>query len=548
MESRQLHKIHSLLEHTDNKSLFATVSPLHQLSHPPIPLTGDEMFQQAANLIRRADHEVLIAFYKFEMDSEAATVIMTALKELMTRAEEQKKIINIYFLVNSRGLFAELLYRSNADLDFSIFSKSKFLKFHFNRQVTFAMGSLHNKMIIVDGKAALLLGGDPQHANDQAKHQAESAVLLHGEISKMIRQDFVTLWHSIPAMLGEAQIIPALETDVTASPPIQRDDDHQFAIPCLYISKRANGNPLAYTNCQSPYKIAIIHAINNACESIKIITPNLNDPEICNAIVNACARQVKVSIVTGKHHNESMERFWGGTNLEAIAAIMQKLTLDQQRNFNVKWAVTTNKRIVNHGEPYTIHAKFICIDDELVFAGSSPLDTQAMKYSREADIIFEDKHTARLFCSKLFNTAYADNKDYYEDTYYKLFIEIELQLIRIEKSLDNPLKIDKAEKLREALRSVTTEQGSYHDKLISLLNKTLPILQIATGSKPGMPTSYNAIVSVAAQYGLSDKIALPNTMPSLLAQFSFYRSASSETVETKQAVAPRESKSLSNSR
>lgn len=545
MESRQLSQIHSLLERTENKSLFATVSSIQALTHTPIPFSGEEMFQKAAHLIRRANQEVLIAFYKFEMDSEAATQVLSALKELKARAEEQKKVINVYFLLNSRGALAELLYRANASVDFSMFQNCDYFKFHFNRQITVAMGSLHNKMIIVDGRSALLLSGDPQHANNEDKHQIESAVLLHDNICKVIRQDFVTLWHSIPPEKGEPQQIDNLKVESSAGALTYSGDLPQYTIPCIYLSKHANGNPFTLTTFFSPFKLALIHAITHARESIKIITPNLNDPDICEAIVNACKRKVKTSVVIGKHHNDRTEGLWGGTNFESVTAIMAKLTAEELYYFNVKWATTFDKRVVKHGDTHTIHSKFICIDDELVFIGSSPLDTQAMKYSREADVVFEDKHAAKLFCAKLFNHAFQYNKDFYEDTYYQLFIEIELQLIRIEKLIDNPLKLGKAEKLKEVLRLSSIDSSNYQEKLFSLLQTTLPILRIVTGNKPGMPTSYNVIVAFAVKHGLSEKLEAPL---SPLARHSILRPASAEPIESKPEVTPSEIFVLSNSR
>lgn len=527
MESRRLDQIHSLLNSTEKKSLFATVSSIHHLTHTPIPLNADEMFKHAANMIRHAKQEVLISFYKFEKESDAGKDILDAFSMLKSRAEEQKSLVNVYVVTNTRGMLAELVYRANTDLDFSSLEDSEYFQLHFNRQVTYAMGSLHSKMIVIDGKSALLFGGDPQNANNADKHQLESSVLLHGEIVKDIRHDFIQLWQSLFSSQDQSPSIPVLHegtSDVILTP---RNEDQILKIPCLFISKLANGNPLYFTDCLSPYKIALLYAINHAHTSIKIMTANLNDPEICEAIADACARKVMVSIVTGKHHNDPTESYWGGTNLSSIAAIVKKLSFSQQAYLNIKWATNEEHRLVKAGDTHTIHTKFVCIDDELIFTGSSPLDVQAMKYSREADVIIEDKHTAMLFCAKFFNTAFQTNKDFYEDTYYKLFIEIELQLLRIEKTPTNELRIEKAEKLRRTLNDITRESRSYHDKLYLLLKNTLPILQIRTGMKPGMPTSYNAIVSFAKQYGLSDtpeiSMLIGAEQPSELARFSLLR-------------------------
>lgn len=503
MESRtadkRLKRINSKLAATEDQSLFGQMSSLHYLHHAPVPLTTDEMHSTSAEMIREARHEVLMMFYKFSADSDAGRDIASALKDLKKRCESQKSPVNVCLIINSRGIIAETLYGANKPAGLESLESSTYFKFTITMHPTTAVGTLHSKLILVDSEVAMVRGGDPHAGNDHARHQFETAALVKGPLVKVMRQDFCDVWNAYAK-----EPLHSFRVKMTSD---EWDYGTVEGIPCLYLSKRENGNPLYLGRCTAPYKIALLQAIEDAEICIDIMTSNINDPDVCEALAKACNRGVLVSILTGKNLNDSKENWWGGTNLDALAGkIVSKVLTDKLSCLSIRWATNDTERLVHDGEIYTVHAKYVCIDKLVVFTGSSPLDKQAMYYSREADVIFADAETARLFDSKFFRPNYARFRNYFDDAYFILYNAIEQEAKRIHQQADSEEKRKKAAGLFEILSTLCDVIRSPGEKLFTLLHNALPYLEIRTGYKPGMPYSYNSVMGLVYKYGLAPHV------------------------------------------
>jgi|GEM_PF-5851892 phosphatidylserine/phosphatidylglycerophosphate/cardiolipin synthase-like enzyme len=502
METRRIEHIHHALLTTAKQSLFGKISALTQLAEPPIPLTAGEMHKVSGEIIRSAKHEVLMAFYKFSGASEGGKEIISALEALKEKAEREKTKIRVCLLVNSRGKLAETVYKPNRSLGIDHLASSEWFTFTFVPHPTAAFGALHSKLIIVDAEIAMVRGGDPHADNDATRAQFETASLIRGGIVSEIRYDFVDVWQAY-----SSEVLGLLKPSSLQSIPTHTD---QSPIPCLYVSKRENGNLFYYTDCFSPYKIAFLHAVNEAKETIHVMTSNINDPDICSAIAKACNRGVQLYLITGKFHNDHTEYYWGGTNLYAIATIVSQVDLKCLKNLHVRWNTNTKSTLVKNSDPFTIHAKYACVDLEsigLTFCGSSPLDIQAMKYSREGDLIFEDVATAKKYNDKFFVDKFAIGKDYFTDAFETLLEVIETQTKRIEQSIESEDQRRKAEGMRGALINIGGDSRHMLEKIMLLMENIHPYLIIRTGYKPGAPESYNAVMEVVTRYGLHIHLA-----------------------------------------
>ncbi|MBX3708480.1 MAG: phosphatidylserine/phosphatidylglycerophosphate/cardiolipin synthase family protein [Gammaproteobacteria bacterium] len=499
MDSRKIDHLYESLMATENKKLFGYISSVHSLASPPVPLTTAEMHKESGEMIRNANHEVLLEFYKFSIDSDGGREIFQALFDLKQKAEAKRKEINVYLLVNSRGIIAQYLYKKNNPLSIEGLANSEYFKINITPHVTKAFGTLNTKLIVVDSNIAMIRSGDPEASNNIAENQFETAAIISGPIVSIMRSDFIDLWKSYThEQIGE--LSPSETTNLT-------EEDHR-SIPCLFISKRENGNPFSifYNGCDAPYKISLLKAINDATLSIDIMTPNLNDSHICLALAKACMRNVSVNIVMGKYHNHATEAYWGGTNFKSIANIVRQIDKAYQSNLSVRWATNLHGHLVDNCATHTIHAKYVCIDKCLVLTGSSPIDYQSMNYSREADIIFEDHDTAKKFDAKFFSHKFKSGLDHYEDTYFTLYNAIERQAKRIEKSADSEEQKNKALQLRQALVGMSKYNRSYLHKIYLLLETTLPILEIPTSNKPIMPRSYSTLMALLKDYGFDTNL------------------------------------------
>ncbi|VVC74769.1 Cardiolipin synthase B [Aquicella siphonis] len=496
---KRLKRINTKLASTEDKSLYGQMSSLHFLEHAPVPLSTMEMHSASGDLILGAKHEVLMMFYKFSSDSDGGREILNALTALKSRAESEKTPVRVCMIVNSRGKLAEALYGYNQPLGLEKLGGSEFFHLKVTYHPTSAFGTLHSKLILVDSTFAMIRGGDPHSGNDRDRHQFETATLIQGPLVAIMRQDFCDVWNAYNIDPLHVSPAPATLTD--------KRDSTASSIPCLFLSKRENGNPFYYGSCAAPYKIAFLQAIEDAVTCIDIMTSNINDPDICAALAKACNRGIFVNILTGKDLNDSKEYWWGGTNLYALASIVRQVDTAHLPFLSIRWATNDQNNLVHHGEKFTLHAKYACIDKLVVFAGSSPLDKQAMYYSREADIIFEDADAAAQFDLKFFRPCHAAFRDYFDDAYFILFNAIELESKRISQSADTDLKREKAERLREMLAALSQVTRPPRDKLLFLLDAAGPLLEIRTGNKPGMPYSYNTVMNMIYKYGLEHHLS-----------------------------------------
>lgn len=536
MEVRnKLENIHDKLNNTDYKSLFGKISPIYYLP-PPIPLNTEEMHKISGEIIRNANKEVLLEFYKFIPESDGGKAIHSALKDLKVKAETQKIKINAYMLVNTRGVIAETVYKANTPITLEGLENSDYFNFTFTPHPTYAVGSLHQKMIVADAETAIIRGGDPDMMNNLEQRRIETAALISGPIASLMRQDYNDVWFAY------------CNENLPEMPPVDEAQSDDDLVPCIFLSKQGNGYPISYTHyySQSPYKIALLQAISDAKTSIHIMTSNLNDSEILSSLAEACNRGISIKIITGKHHNDSRELLWGGTNFTSLANLTKKIEIECLKNLDIRWATNSDGDIVKDEGKYTLHAKYVCIDDELIFIGSSPLDKQAMYYSREADIVFQDEKTAKLFEKKLFNDNFNQGKNFFEEAYFRIRNTIELELMRLKKIAEPDTATDiqknKYRNLNEVFITISTsEYPCFREKLFDLLESVLPICEIPTGNKPGKPASYNNICSLVEEYGLTDHIKIK---PDTAEQFA---KTETETNQFFTSVSRLKKRSLSNS-
>lgn len=337
---------------------------------------------QVAALIRAATTDVRMCFYKFHPTSVGGALIVQSLTALREKAIAESRPITVKILLNMRGGIAEKVYKPNDQKDFQplldlnvpgVFTVTVS---HHKAQ---AFDTYHAKMLVVDADqptgTVVFCGGDIQLANDPIKQQYETAAFVAGrEISGIAADDFdrslVERPDYRPREIGDVE----LSTTTTSE-----------MMPTLYMSSKAHPNPLTELGI-APYKIALIQSISTASSRIDILTANINDRDVCTALTAAANRGVRIRILIGKFHNDTAERFFGGTNLERLSEIEKNITPENKWCFQLRWVTNEAGDLVKHGERHTMHGKFCMIDDRLLFMGSSPLDKQAMQCSREIDI------------------------------------------------------------------------------------------------------------------------------------------------------------------
>lgn len=132
-----------------------------------------------------------------------------------------------------------------------------------------------------------------------------------------------------------------------------------------------------------------------------------------------------------KHKNDAGEKLLGGTNFRSARRLDSLITNENKKNFRIHWTMNPEtKKLVNTGEQHTMHGKFCMIDNDVLLMGSSPLDLQAMRCSREVDVCLSiSKTKGNEILKQLFNTPYAFGRDYYVDL---LIVKLNKQIKRLE--------------------------------------------------------------------------------------------------------------------
>jgi phosphatidylserine/phosphatidylglycerophosphate/cardiolipin synthase-like enzyme len=370
-----------------------------------------EYFPKIKEAIIGAESEVLINSCIIDAGSEGEQLLLEALGELSDKAVKQGKKIRVRILINRRKGIASY-FKSNPKnnaLRKKDFSEFPGLDIQYVEHRHKAFGSYNSKEFIIDSKVAILVSGDLTSVHNASKDKQSwidiATVVQGSQLVQAMRKNFVQAWESKATK-------PLAGKKVTFSDqPLELPGAAQekpAQINALYFAKKANGNIFSQESL-SPYAIAVITALNEAEDSIEIVTPNLNSKEIILALAAANARGVTIKIVIGKYHNDSSENkpLIGGNNREGINTLLAEINKrgnEHPNKLNIHWAAKDNT-LIPEGSRQSLHAKLIIVDD-VVFTGSSVPDRQSVHHSREGDICIQSQKIANDYREKIFNPIY----------------------------------------------------------------------------------------------------------------------------------------------
>lgn len=327
------------------------------------PLDNVEINESPKGLISGANSEVLIQSYKFETGSEGHYIISEALEEVRKRALREKSPVTVNILINTRGKLPELLLKPNEQVNLrdELPADNDFFHVNIVYHQAEAFGSYHSKMILVDGREAILRGGEPSRVNTATRINTskkeplvETGARFSGPLVGSLREDFTRSWNKY---CNDSQKMSLQNTQVA---------DVSDSLSVGFISKKANGNPFLYRDKKGPFKIAYLMALESAKDNVKIITPNLNDPDIIKAIADACNRGVKVQILMSKTFNDPREAKLGGTNTDSVRKIVRLIDRHNLPNLKVNWSTNRQGEVTKLQEQGGVHGKYACFDDKFV--------------------------------------------------------------------------------------------------------------------------------------------------------------------------------------
>ncbi len=364
---------------------------------------AQQIFPKVKDLIEETEHELLIALYKFQADSDGAKQILAGLENLKKKAEKFRNKITVRILINKKVGLASLVRGdgrvSSLNLELPFLQSNKFFNIQIANHEHTLFDSSHSKMFISDNKEVVVLTGDPTFRNtmDERAWVEVGTLCRSPGIATDARKNFTALWNKSNVKLISKSQKKSDLTDVDCSVASLKESDKTI----LFLGKNPNKNPLV--KLASPYKISLLKLLNAAKKSVQIMVNNINDPDILSAIVACANKGIKVQLIVGRYHGESAESlpFAGGTNKNSIAQLIRKVLPGKKKNLDLRWACNAKGRLVQNMCEETIHAKVAIIDGEYVITGSSLMDRQSLR-SGESDFLFQSTELAKKYQSEAF--------------------------------------------------------------------------------------------------------------------------------------------------
>jgi phosphatidylserine/phosphatidylglycerophosphate/cardiolipin synthase-like enzyme len=384
-----------------------------------VQIDGPAIYATARDVIAAADHEVAIAFYKWDADSHASTLIGDGLIAAQARRTASDPLLvriivdgidhpgsgAIYDLWESQKLWESRgLDTSRVTVQLATWPRALAIS-----------PNLHDKIIVVDARRLLITGSQPERAHDPLTSSYpsgwhDSGYFLEGDAAQSAISNLEGAWHHGDAQHWECQRNRTPECfRRTPFPPSSRAWVPPFGsqvvgdIPVLAVGRRKDhvGND----RVNNPQDIAWLTAIERAQSHIDIETPNINDDAFRAAILQAIERGVDVRLITSMGFNDVSEEFAGGHNLEVVADLRAAIRArfpDKEDHFQLRWYSQNGIWPVTGNGSLASHTKYLTADDRIAIVGTGNQDEASWHVSHEINVLIDDAAVTRQLQDRLF--------------------------------------------------------------------------------------------------------------------------------------------------
>lgn len=371
---------------------------------------GPAIFAGIHDMISEAQQEVIIQMFEFELGSNGATLMGQGIADALS-ALPPGDTLSVRVITRSSFSAADLLSQagwSSIDMtrvDFRLVIHSAFIN-----------GAMHDKVVIVDGKSTVVGGANPQFKQDGPGAWYDLAVRVDGPIVLAALENFEFAWEqenfaercglSAPACFSES--IDSAEQPWSAFSAQPSGDLVSVALSRV----NDHGVPgLADTN--NPQDRAWMAALDNAVagSTISVMSPNINDNNFVNRVIDATDRGVTVQILSALGFNEFLSGLptQGGSN----CSIAEKIINDADpTHIDIRWHSLDGVTPISGNGDNASHAKFMGIDDASgtgIFSiiGSGNQDTQSWDSSDEFNLLLDGPAITDRLMAEAFNPVWA---------------------------------------------------------------------------------------------------------------------------------------------
>lgn len=301
----------------------------------------------------------------------------------------------------------------------------RYVEVHTAAHGALVAGAAHSKLLVVDGRRALVTGANPQQQQTVGGSWHDAGYVIDGQAAIGLQRSFDTMWTTSSEVVscapGDA---PACDEQPTRPIPhaaeVARpnlDADAALGAACLpvFVATRrpagfggglATANPL---DVSSPMDQSFLALLGEAASVVKIESPNLNAPAVKKAIVAAARRGVHVRVILSLGFNTDAERKLGGSNQDTVRELSRTLARDAScENVEIRWYSADGRRPTWANEvPGASHAKYMSADGQLVMVGSGNQDLASWGFAYESNVVVDDAATTTRWDAAMFDADWA---------------------------------------------------------------------------------------------------------------------------------------------
>ena len=290
------------------------------------------------------------------------------------------------------------------------------------RKFFWPFGIIHSKYVIVDRKLAIL-----PSCNVSWERWYEVAVTLRGPVVEHLVAFHTCFWGAerlLPATRSatEADIRYTAQLSDTPQQPGESPGIIETGpVPTTLLPSPHGSGALPFwlhpralaSQCPcipsdtpgfrpTPLSSTTYHLLNTAKSSIIMLTPNLTEPAVLEALCQALLRGVHVCIWTNRNLMTAEQLVTAGTTTPACISKLKQHRRNIQVSLEVYFfddgpgaqEVSLADREVT---PVKLHAKVTIVDNEMLLLGSGNMDAASWRTSQELGILIENKKLVEDF-------------------------------------------------------------------------------------------------------------------------------------------------------
>jgi len=295
-------------------------------------------------------------------------------------------------------------------------------------------GSLHSKLLVVDGYRSIVTGANPQATQLLGWSWHDTGYGVIGDGGRAMQAAFDDTWSALKEARSCSldNFDPDAQTGFTcdlvatslvhhpavASPEIDTDAEVAGScVPVVAATRREIGwATIDPRDVTTPQDRAFIGLLSGAGGIVRMQTPNLNAPLAKDALIEALGRGVNVRLILSLGFNDGSERAGlsiggqtlidaGGSNEDTLRDIYSRIGPDRCQRLEVRFYSREGSRPAFRQEGgWATHTKYLSVDNQLVMVGSANQDNASWVVARESNFVIDSATTTQAFDAAVFDS------------------------------------------------------------------------------------------------------------------------------------------------